>query len=144
MYETYLCDEALKDYLSFLLREGFLEYRQGEKKFRTTEAGLKYLSSSTETRGCSHQCQKCGILYCCDYSRCDRPFQRGLCLRCARVVSCETQCRCDGDGRSITSRTYKMKRCLSTLADTFLTYADIITVWNSTKTCGLPISLRRL
>ncbi len=90
MYETYLSHEALRGYLSFLLREGLLEYRQGEMKFRTTEAGLKYLSSRTGTRGCSHQCQKCGILYRCDYSRCHNPFQHGLCLRCAKVISCET------------------------------------------------------
>lgn len=90
MYETYLSHDALKGYLISLLKEGLLEYRQGEMKFKTTEAGLKYLSSWTGTRGCGHQCQKCGILYRCDCSRCDSPFQHGLCLRCAKVISCET------------------------------------------------------
>jgi len=89
MYETYLSHEALRGYLSSLLREGLLEYLHGEMKFKTTKAGREYLSSWTGT-SCSHQCEKCGILYRCDCSRCHNPFQHGLCLRCAKVISCET------------------------------------------------------
>lgn len=87
MYETHLSYEALKGYLSSLIAKDLLQYVRGEMKFKTTDAGLKYLSRMTEGRVGTHQCKKCGSVYRCDSLKCEKSFQDGLCMQCASGVT---------------------------------------------------------
>jgi predicted transcriptional regulator len=41
MYNAYLSYNQLKEYLSVLIKNNLIEYRDGTKTFRTTEKGLK-------------------------------------------------------------------------------------------------------
>ena len=43
MYTAYLSFAQLKEYLSMMIENDLLEYIEGERKYRTTEKGLKYL-----------------------------------------------------------------------------------------------------
>jgi predicted transcriptional regulator len=43
MYKAFLSYAQLKEYLSALMENGLLEYLEGERKFRTTEKGAKFL-----------------------------------------------------------------------------------------------------
>ncbi len=84
MYETYLSHGALKEFLVLLLKKGLLEYLAGERKFRTTTKGLALLSSKIPLGGhvCSHQCKKCGVIYRCERTTCQDPFQHAVCKQC--------------------------------------------------------------
>ena len=91
MYETYLSHNALKEYLTLLREKGLLEYLDGEMKFKTTTKGLVYLSSDSGIgEGCSHQCKKCGVLYDCEQTNCEDPFQHAVCHRCLQFF--KTRC----------------------------------------------------
>jgi predicted transcriptional regulator len=89
MYETYLSHGALKEYLTLLLKKGQLQYLDGEMKFKTTSKGLVFLSSHTGIgdQSCSHQCKKCGVLYCCEQSNCQNPFHHAACNRCLQFFN---------------------------------------------------------
>jgi len=92
MYETYLSHDALKEYLSLLLEQGFLENVAGEMKFKTTSVGLEYLLSRSgpSNSHCGHQCKKCGVLYYCEETmKCLNPFYHGICQGCVKVFSYE-------------------------------------------------------
>ena len=84
MYESYLTQEALKWHLALLLEKGLLEYLAGEMRFRTTPKGLMFLSSDAGVadQSCSHQCKKCGLLYYCKQTNCQKPFHHAVCHRC--------------------------------------------------------------
>jgi predicted transcriptional regulator len=43
MFKAYLSHAQLKEYLSLMLENGLLKYMQGEKRFKTTEKGMKFL-----------------------------------------------------------------------------------------------------
>jgi predicted transcriptional regulator len=43
MYKSFLSFDQLRQYLSFLLEKGLIEYEEGTKKFRTTEKGIRVL-----------------------------------------------------------------------------------------------------
>ena len=43
LYKTYLSHNLLKEYLILLLQTGLIEYIQGERSFRTTEKGMRFL-----------------------------------------------------------------------------------------------------
>ena len=89
MYETYLSQSALESYLVRLVKKGFIEYLTGEMKFKTTAKGARYLTSITEAAeiACSHQCNKCGVLYNCGTNNCKEPFQNAVCNRCIQFYS---------------------------------------------------------
>lgn len=88
MYETYLSHSALKEYLILLLKKDLLQYLAGEKKFKTTSEGLKLLSEfGVGDDSCSHQCKKCGVLYCCEQMNCQNPFQHANCQRCLQFFN---------------------------------------------------------
>ena len=83
MFSAYLSHEAIGSYLSSLQSAGLVEYISGEMKFKTTLAGLKYLSvASTGDSLCNHQCERCGGMYNCDKVRCNKPFNYSKCNRC--------------------------------------------------------------
>jgi predicted transcriptional regulator len=42
MYDAYISYAQLKDYLSVLVENGLLEYQPSEKKYKTTEKGIKF------------------------------------------------------------------------------------------------------
>ena len=89
MYDTYLSHGAIEEHLSILVREGFLEYRMGEMKYRTTQIGLQKLAQGQHigNRSCNHQCKKCGVLYLCDDTGCTNPFYHGMCKGCMNMAS---------------------------------------------------------
>ena len=43
MYNAYLSYNQLKEYLSVLIENNLLEYREGTRRFKTTEKGLNFL-----------------------------------------------------------------------------------------------------
>ncbi len=48
MYNAYLSYNQLKEYISILLENNFLEYLEGARTFRTTEKGLNFLKMHRE------------------------------------------------------------------------------------------------
>ena len=48
MYIAFLSYGQLKEYLSVLIENALLEYRDGTHKFKTTEKGLNYLKMHNE------------------------------------------------------------------------------------------------
>ena len=88
MFRTYLSYSQVRDLISILLAERYLEKLDRDSKFVTTAEGLQYLQRAdlrgkSEASCCSHQCQKCGILYGCDEpAGCERPFGYGTCSPC--------------------------------------------------------------
>jgi predicted transcriptional regulator len=42
MYKAYLSYAQLKEYLSILVENGLLEYEEGERKYKTTDKGIKF------------------------------------------------------------------------------------------------------
>lgn len=44
MYNAYLSYAQLKEYLSVLVENNLLEYIEGERKYKTTPKGLKFMS----------------------------------------------------------------------------------------------------
>ncbi|HEX2615286.1 MAG TPA: winged helix-turn-helix domain-containing protein [Nitrososphaera sp.] len=45
MYKAYLSYAQLKEYLSVLTESGLLDYEEGELKYRTTEKGIRFMST---------------------------------------------------------------------------------------------------
>src|SRR2546428_12094759 len=43
MYDGYLSHTATKEYLGLLIEKGLIEYLDGERTFKTTEKGMKFL-----------------------------------------------------------------------------------------------------
>jgi predicted transcriptional regulator len=43
LYKTYLSHTLLKDYLLFLVENDLLEYTTGDRTFKTTEKGMRFL-----------------------------------------------------------------------------------------------------
>jgi predicted transcriptional regulator len=43
MYKAYLSYAQLKEYLAVLMENGLLEYVEGERQYKTSEKGLKFL-----------------------------------------------------------------------------------------------------
>ena len=48
MYKAFLSYGQLKEYLSVLIENNLIEYRDGTRKFKTTEKGLNYLKMHNE------------------------------------------------------------------------------------------------
>ncbi len=48
MYRAFLSYGQLKEYLSVLIENNLIEYRDGTRKFNTTEKGLNYLKMHNE------------------------------------------------------------------------------------------------
>jgi predicted transcriptional regulator len=48
MYRAFLSYGQLKEYLSVLIENNLIEYRDGTRKFKTTEKGLNYLKMHNE------------------------------------------------------------------------------------------------
>ena len=48
MYKAMLSYNQLKEYLSVLIKNNLIEYRDGTRKFKTTEKGLNYLKMHNE------------------------------------------------------------------------------------------------
>ena len=44
MFNTYLSFYVAKEYLSLLLENGLVDYQKGERTFKTTEKGIRFLS----------------------------------------------------------------------------------------------------
>jgi predicted transcriptional regulator len=42
-YKTYLSHTLLKDYLLFLIENDLIEYTTGDRSFKTTEKGMRFL-----------------------------------------------------------------------------------------------------
>jgi len=88
MFRTYLSYSQVRDLISILLAERYLEKLDRDSKFATTSEGLQYLQQAgfrgkSKAACCSHQCQKCGILFGCDEpAGCTRPFGHGTCSPC--------------------------------------------------------------
>jgi predicted transcriptional regulator len=45
MYKAYLSYAQLKEYLSVLTENGLLDYEEGELKYKTTEKGIRFMST---------------------------------------------------------------------------------------------------
>jgi predicted transcriptional regulator len=43
LYKTYLSHTLLKDYLLFLVENNLIEYTPGDRTFKTTEKGMRFL-----------------------------------------------------------------------------------------------------
>jgi predicted transcriptional regulator len=87
MFKSYLSFSEVREVLSLLQSEGLVEYLTGEMKFKTTEKGLQYLAGGQfAAKACSHQCTRCGVIYCCDRLECLEPFQHGKCSGCLNVA----------------------------------------------------------
>ena len=50
MYKAYISYNQLKEYLSLLIENNLLEYRDGTKTFKTTEKGLHFLKMHNEIK----------------------------------------------------------------------------------------------
>jgi predicted transcriptional regulator len=48
MYKAYLSYGQLKEYLSLLIENNLVEYRDGTQTFKTTEKGLRFLKMNNE------------------------------------------------------------------------------------------------
>jgi len=48
MYKAFISYNQLKEYLSLLIENNLLEYRDGTKTFKTTEKGLYFLKTHSE------------------------------------------------------------------------------------------------
>jgi predicted transcriptional regulator len=48
MYGAYLSYAQLKEYLAALLEGGLIEYQPTERKYKTTEKGLKFVKSYSQ------------------------------------------------------------------------------------------------
>ncbi len=48
MYSAYLSYAQLKEYLTVLVEGGLMEYQPAEQKYRTTEKGIKFLSTYSQ------------------------------------------------------------------------------------------------
>jgi predicted transcriptional regulator len=48
MYKAFLSYGQLKEYLSVLIENNLIEYREGTRKFKTTEKGLNFLKMHNE------------------------------------------------------------------------------------------------
>jgi len=48
MYNAYLSNNQVKEYMSILLENNLLEYIEGARTFRTTEKGLNFLKMHRE------------------------------------------------------------------------------------------------
>ena len=48
MYKAFLSYGQLKEYLSVLIENNLIEYRDGTRKFKTTEKGLNFLKMHNE------------------------------------------------------------------------------------------------
>jgi predicted transcriptional regulator len=48
MYKAFISYGQLKEYLSVLIENNLIEYRDGTRKFKTTEKGLNYLKMHNE------------------------------------------------------------------------------------------------
>ena len=51
MYHAYLSYNQLREYLTMMLENGLVEYLEGEKKFKTTEKGLRFLDTYNQMDG---------------------------------------------------------------------------------------------
>lgn len=48
LYRTYLSHNLLKEYLILLLENELIEYAAGERTFKTTDKGMRYLQMHTQ------------------------------------------------------------------------------------------------
>ena len=48
MYKAFISYNQLKEYISLLIQNNLLEYRDGTKTFKTTEKGLYFLKTHSE------------------------------------------------------------------------------------------------
>ena len=48
LYRTYLSHNLLKEYLVLSLENGLIEYTAGERTFKTTGKGMRYLQMNTQ------------------------------------------------------------------------------------------------
>lgn len=48
MYKAYLSYAQLKEYLSILIENGLLEYEEGNREYKTTEKGLRFMGTYSE------------------------------------------------------------------------------------------------
>jgi predicted transcriptional regulator len=48
MYKSFISYNQLKEYLSVLIENNLIEYRDGTRKFKTTEKGLNFLKMHNE------------------------------------------------------------------------------------------------
>ena len=55
MYKAFISYNQLKEYLSLLIENNLLEYRDGTKTFKTTEKGLFFLKVHNEIGELLHQ-----------------------------------------------------------------------------------------
>jgi predicted transcriptional regulator len=51
MYESYTSYAQIKEYLPFLVHNGFLEYDEGKRKYRTTKKGKYFLKLYSDVDG---------------------------------------------------------------------------------------------
>jgi predicted transcriptional regulator len=48
LYKTYLSHTLLKDYLLFLIENDLIEYATGDRTFKTTEKGMRFLRMDSQ------------------------------------------------------------------------------------------------
>lgn len=51
MYKAYLSYAQLKEYLAMLTESGLIEYVEGERQYRTTNKGIKFLRAYQQMAG---------------------------------------------------------------------------------------------
>lgn len=51
MYKAYLSYAQLKEYLAMLTENGLIEYVEGERQYRTTDKGIKFLRAYQQMAG---------------------------------------------------------------------------------------------
>lgn len=49
MYKAFITYDQLNEFLSLLVEKGLIEYREGERSFRTTDKGISFLQSSIKS-----------------------------------------------------------------------------------------------